>query len=125
MLGYIINEITLREYTEHVILSLYGSSFFILPVIFGFLSGRFLPAIFRISISIYIVIAGYFWCYYSDHYFQIYLIGNILYVATCIYGVKRKCNVLQKPFTKQLWLDFVLISCSTILLKLMYTHPIV
>ena len=69
----------LRSVIETGVGAFYWYTLGIGPLLLGYCMGRWAPVYIRAIPLLFIVPAGLWWMLYSDHFFSIYVIGNLIY----------------------------------------------
>ncbi len=113
----------LRDWTEGNIAIVYGIAFGAIPLVVGFTGGRWMPTWARILPLLFILPAGYWWTLCSDHYFGRYLLGNTLYVLSCVVGSFLRARNQRRRFWRSFNLDWIIVAMTTIVMAVLYVPP--
>lgn len=103
----------------------YVFTFGLAPAIIGYICARYTNLLIRCLFALWVTLTGYYLCKGSYHGFEIYLLGNVLYVFLCILGLHGRAKSKQKTFWSQYHFDWMLVSSATILLRIFYVRPLV
>jgi uncharacterized membrane protein len=69
------------------------------------------------------VLGGYWACKYSDHGFEIYLLGNVLYIAMSAIGIAGRARRLKKRFWEFHHVDWMAVAGATVVYWFLYVPP--
>jgi hypothetical protein len=113
----------LRDSIEGGVLAFYFLTAGIGPSLLGYFLGRWAPVYLRALPIPFILSAGVYWTLNSDHWFEIYILGNLLYVSFLIRGLKRRAHDNEVRFWSLPHFDWIAIGLGTIIMMLLYRFP--
>ena len=113
----------MRELTEGTVLMFYVYTAGFGPAVLGFLLGRWGPVFLRAIPLLFILPAGIYWIQNSDHFFGIYIIGNVLYTLFLVIGLIMKSHHRNVDFMDLHYFDWIIIAVSTFIMILAYQRP--
>ena len=93
------------------------------PALLGYCLGRWAPAYVRAIPLLFILPAGMWWTLNSDHWFEIYVVGNLLYAGFLVRGLIRRARDREVAFWSLHHLDWITIAIATVLMMVTYRHP--
>ena len=93
------------------------------PALVGFVCGRWMPVWVRCIPLSFILTVGVCWVFGAGHSFEIYLFGNIVYVALCTYGLSRRARAEAKPFWSLRHFDWIAVAGGSLVIAAMYVKP--
>ena len=113
----------LRGWIEGGVGAFYFMTAGIGPALLGYCLGRWTPVYVRAIPLLFIIPAGMWWTLNSDHGFEIYVLGNLLYTGFLIRGLMRKARDREVAFWSLHHFDWITVGIATVLMMVTYRHP--
>jgi hypothetical protein len=113
----------LRDWLAHGLTLFYVCTAGVGPAVLGYCLGRRASVFVRFIPLLVILPAGVWWVKYSDHWIELYMLGNLIYVFSCVRGLKRRAQKDQIEFWALPHFDWLIVIVATIIMAVLYDPP--
>ena len=113
----------LRNLFEMQVYYLWTNTYYLAPILLGFLFGRYFHTVLRLLIISPILISSYYFCKYSDHGFWGFMFGNLLFLISGFTAYVNKMKKDQRQIISFHTTDWAVLFIANLIFLVCYIEP--